>query len=168
MRCLTLVDTDVLLYVPAAVVTCCYYGVVAVLRLVVVLLLLLPLCTKKLNKHVRRENEYTGVQKQCRKQRKAGKVQQVLDGGGAQVGTSERPGRCQPSPLKKKSRYVYKALRSAGGISANWRLGNYKSSAAMLQENNPDATRMSIQRMYLVSCYICDGYIYIYYLSRSL
>ena len=48
----------------AAVCTCCccHYGV-AVLRLVVVLLLLLPLCTKKLRKHARRENENTGVQK---------------------------------------------------------------------------------------------------------
>ena len=70
--------------------------------LAVVLLLLLPLCTKKLKKHVRRENENTGVQKKCRKQRKAGKVQQVIDGGGAQVGTCERPGRCKPSPLRKK------------------------------------------------------------------
>ena len=25
-----------------------------------------------------------------------------MDGGGAQAGTSERPGRCQPSPLRKK------------------------------------------------------------------
>ena len=58
-------------------------------------------------------------------------------------------------------------------VSANWRLENAKSPAAMLdgvaiqsrkvtrvramlQENNPDATRMSIPRMYLVSCCICD------------
>ena len=41
--------------------------------------------------------------------------------------------------------------------SANWRLENAKSPAAMFQENNPDATRMSIPRiMYLVSCGICD------------
>ena len=50
LRCLTLVDTDVLLYVPAAVV-------------IVVLLLLLPLCSKKLKKRIRRENENTQVQK---------------------------------------------------------------------------------------------------------
>ena len=47
LRCLTLVDTNVLLHVPVAVV--------AVLWLVVVLLLLLlPLCTKKLKKHERK------------------------------------------------------------------------------------------------------------------
>ena len=71
------------------------------MRLVVVLLVLPPLCTKKLKKHVRRENENTGSTEKV-KQRKAGKVQQVIDGGGFQVGTSERPGRCQPSPLRKK------------------------------------------------------------------
>ena len=71
---------------------CCYYGVVAVLRLVAVLLLLLPLCTKKLKKHTRRENENTEVQEKRRKQIKAGKVQKVIDGGGVQVGTCERPG----------------------------------------------------------------------------
>ena len=42
------------------------------------------------------------AQKKWRKQRKAGKVQQVIDGGGVQLGTSERPGRCQPTPLRKK------------------------------------------------------------------
>ena len=95
LRCLIVVDTDVLRNVPAAVVI-----VVLLLRLVVVLLLLLPLCTKKLKKH--RENENTEVQKRCRKQRKAGKVQQVINGGGIQVGACERPERCQPSPLRKK------------------------------------------------------------------
>ena len=110
LRSLVLVDTDVLLLY---VCTCCcfYYGVVAVLRLVVMLLLLLPLCTKKPKQHRRRESQNTEelrVQKKCRKQRKAGTVPQVIDGGGAQAGTSERPGRCQPSPLrKKKSVYVY-------------------------------------------------------------
>ena len=29
----------------------------------------------------------------------------------------------------------------------------------MLKENNPDASRMSIPRVYLVSCCICDVYI---------
>ena len=56
------------------------------------------------------KNEKTAVvQKKWRKQRKAGKVQQVIDGGGFQVGTSERPGKCQPSPLRKKylGKYVY-------------------------------------------------------------
>ena len=57
--------------------------------------------TKKLKKHIRRENENIEEQKKCRKQRKAGKVQQVIDGGGVQVGTCERPGRYQPSPLRK-------------------------------------------------------------------
>ena len=32
---------------------------------------------------------------------------QGRDGGGAQAGTSERPGRCQQSPLTKKFKYVY-------------------------------------------------------------
>ena len=42
------------------------------------------------------------VQKKCgRKQRKAGTVPQVIDGGGVQLGTSEGPGRCQPCPLRK-------------------------------------------------------------------
>ena len=36
------------------------------------------------------------------KAKKAGKIQQVVDGGGVQLGTFERPGRCQPSPLRKK------------------------------------------------------------------
>ena len=57
--------------------------------------------TKHVNKRDK-ENEKTElVQKKWRKQRKAGKVQQALDGGGVQLGTSERPGRCQPSPLRK-------------------------------------------------------------------
>ena len=57
LRCLPLVDTDVLplLYVPAAVVIMVF--LLYILRLVVVLLLVLPLCTKKLKKHIRRENE---------------------------------------------------------------------------------------------------------------
>ena len=42
------------------------------------------------------------VQKKWRKPIKAGKVQQVIEGGGVQVGACERPGRCQPSPLRKK------------------------------------------------------------------
>ena len=46
-------------------------------------------------------------------------------------------------------------------ISANWRLENAKSPAAMLQENNPNATRVSIPRMHLVSCCICDVYLYV-------
>ena len=50
-----------------------------------------------------RENDNTEeLQEKCRKQRKTGTVPQVIDGGGAQAGTSERPGRCQPSPLRKK------------------------------------------------------------------
>ena len=40
-----------------------------------------------------RENENTEVQKKCRNQRKAGKVQQAIDGGGVEVGTRERPGK---------------------------------------------------------------------------
>ena len=66
-----------------------------------------------MNKYARREDENTQVQKKCtwgRKQRKAGKVQQVIDGGGVQVGACERPGRCQPNPLRiniLKSKQVY-------------------------------------------------------------
>ena len=114
LRCLTLVDTDVLLYVPAAVcviMVCCIAGGCGVA------ILLLPLCTEKLkkrkiSKYVRRDNENTNVQKKCRKQRKAGKVQQVIDGGGVQLGTSERPGRCQPSPLRKKIEVCLCGLQS--------------------------------------------------------
>ena len=47
------------------------------------------------------KNEKTEEQKKYRNQRKAGKVQQVVEGGGVQVGTCEGPGRCQPSPLRK-------------------------------------------------------------------
>ena len=47
-------------------------------------------------------NEKTDVvQKKGRRQRKTGTVPQVIDGGGTQVGTCERPGRCQPSPLRR-------------------------------------------------------------------
>ena len=76
---------------------------VAVLRLVVVLLLpgtAAALCKKKLKK--RKNTTKNRSTKKCRKQRKAGKVQQVINGGGVQVGTCERPGRCQPSPVRKK------------------------------------------------------------------
>ena len=45
-------------------------------------------------------------------------------------------------------------------VGANWRHENAKSPAAMLQENNPDATCMSIPRMYLVSC-TCEVYIFV-------
>ena len=34
-------------------------------------------------------------------------------------------------------------------VGANWRLENAKSPAAVLQENNPDATCMSIPRIYV-------------------
>ena len=51
----------------------------------------------------KRKNEKTEVvQKKWRKQRKAGKIQQVIDGGGVQLGTRERPRRCQPSALRKR------------------------------------------------------------------
>ena len=52
------------------------------------------------------------VQEKWGKQRKAGKVQQVIDRGGVQLGTSERPARCQPSPLGKILKYVYIIMRS--------------------------------------------------------
>ena len=59
--------------------------------------------TTKIRKQINEKNEKTEVvQKMWRKQRKAGKVQQVIDGGGVQVGISERTGRCQPSTLRKK------------------------------------------------------------------
>ena len=58
----------------------------------------------KMRKQKRKKNEKTKVvQKKWRNQRKAGKVQRVVEGGGVEVGTSERPGRCQPSPLRKKN-----------------------------------------------------------------
>ena len=66
--------------------------------------------TTKTRKQRNEKNEKKEVvQKKGRKQTKPGKVQQVMDGGGVQLGTSERPGRCQPSPLRKKIqvKYVY-------------------------------------------------------------
>ena len=59
--------------------------------------------TTKMRKQRNVKNEKTEVvQKKWREQRKAGKVQQVIEGGGVQVGTCERPGRCQPSSLRNK------------------------------------------------------------------
>ena len=59
--------------------------------------------TTKMKEQRNKKNEKTEVvKKKWRKQRKAEKVQQVMDGAGVQVGTCERPGRCQPSPLRKK------------------------------------------------------------------
>ena len=59
--------------------------------------------TTKMRQQRNEKNEKTEVvPKKWRKQRKAGKIQRVMDGGGVQVGTSERPGRCQPNPLRKK------------------------------------------------------------------
>ena len=59
--------------------------------------------TTKMRQQRNEKNEKTEVvPKKWRKQRKAGKIQQVIDGGGVQLGTCERPGRCQPSPLRKK------------------------------------------------------------------
>ena len=72
---------------------CCYGAVAAFAvgyRVATTAALVLEETVKK---HIRRENENTEVQKKCRKQRKAGKVQQVIDAGGVQVGACERPGR---------------------------------------------------------------------------
>ena len=67
----------------------------------------------KKRKQKNEENEKTEVaQKKWRRQIKAGTVQQVIDGGGVQLGTSERPARCQPSPLGKILKYVYIIMRS--------------------------------------------------------
>ena len=66
--------------------------------------------TTKMRNQRNEKNEKTGVvQKKWREQRKAGKVQQVIEGGGVQVGICERPASCQPSPLRKKnlSNYIY-------------------------------------------------------------
>ena len=66
---------------------------------------------KKEETKKRKKNEKTDVvQKKGRKQRKARTVTQVIDEGGAQVGTSERPGRCQPSTLRRKSKYVHSRI----------------------------------------------------------
>ena len=55
-----------------------------------------------MSEQINEKNEKTEVvQKKWRKQ-KAGKAQQVVDGGGVQLGTSERLATCQPSPLRKK------------------------------------------------------------------
>ena len=87
---------------------CCYGAVAAFAvgyRVATTAALVLEETVKK---HIRRENENTEVQKKCRKQRKAGKVQRVIDSGGVQVGACERPGRCQPTPLtlRKKSKSI--------------------------------------------------------------
>ena len=59
-----------------------------------------------MRKQKKRKNEKTEVvQEKWRKKMKSWKllkVQQVIDGGGVQLGTSEGPRRCQPSPLRKK------------------------------------------------------------------
>ena len=48
-------------------------------------------------------------------------------------------------------------------IDCRWRLEKAKSPAAMLQENNPDATCMSIPPMYVVSCCtVISACVYIY------
>ena len=48
--------------------------------------------TTKMRNQRNEKNEKTGVvQKKWREQRKAGKVQQVVEGGGVQVGICERP-----------------------------------------------------------------------------
>ena len=50
--------------------------------------------TTKMRKQRNEKNEKTDIlHKKWRKQKKAGTVPQVTDGGGAQVGTSEGPGR---------------------------------------------------------------------------
>ena len=104
LRCLTLVGTDALL-----------------LYFVMYLLLLLLWCwcciavgcgVATTAAFVHEETEETHTQRKRtrkrkksvpgKKQRKAGNVQQVIDGGGVQVGTSERPRRCQTGPLRKK------------------------------------------------------------------
>ena len=47
-------------------------------------------------------------------------------------------------------------------VSTNWRLENTKSPAAMLQESNPQTTRMSIPRsVYLISFVAFAMYIYV-------
>ena len=58
--------------------------------------------TTKNEEEKKQKNEKTEVQKKWRNQRNTGKVQQVIDGGSVQVGACERPGRCQPSRLRKK------------------------------------------------------------------
>ena len=64
--------------------------------------------TTKTRKPRNEKNEKTEVvPKKWRKQRKAGKVQQVIERGGVQVGTCERPWRCQSSPLRKRSKYLH-------------------------------------------------------------
>ena len=57
----------------------------------------------KMREQRNEKNEKTHIiQKKWRKQIKAEKVQQVIDGGGGQHGTFGRPGKCQPGSLRKK------------------------------------------------------------------
>ena len=50
--------------------------------------------------------EKTQVQKKCRKGRKAGKVQQVVEGGGVQVETLRGQGRANRARSEKSSKKV--------------------------------------------------------------
>ena len=100
LRCLTLVDTDALLcmYLLLLLWCCCCFAVgCGVATIATITAALVHEGTEVTCTY--RENENTAVQKKYRKQRKAGKVQRVIDGGGVQGG---RPGRCQPTPLRKK------------------------------------------------------------------
>ena len=54
-----------------------------------------------MRKQKRKKLENGTSTKNVEKAKEAGKVQQVIEGGGVQVGTCERSGRCQPSPLRK-------------------------------------------------------------------
>ena len=64
-----------------------------------------------------RENENTEVQKKCRNQRKAGKVQQAIDGGGVEVGTRERPGKSiLRVPVQQLSTFYFRTVYSLQAV----------------------------------------------------
>ena len=103
--------------------------------------------TTKMRKQRNEKNEKTDIlHKKWRKQKKAGTVSQVIDGGGAQVGTSERPGMCQPSPLRKNIQvlYVNNVKRTERGrsmiVGVNCRPENIKSPATMLLDQETTRT----------------------------
>ena len=107
LRCLPLVDTDVLLllYVPAAAVAmvlllycgwlwCCHVATTAAL--------VHGKNSRNIHTYTQRKREHGNTKKSVESKRKAGTVPQVTDGGGVQLGTSERPGRCHNRARSEK------------------------------------------------------------------
>ena len=82
-------------------------------------------------------------------------------------GVSLRGRHTPPATLAQEGKLVWSGQRFMIDCKCTLATWNAKSPAAMLQENSPDATRMSIPRMYLVSCCIYSRYVYIYIIYVS-